>query len=42
MAADLEVIASDSIKVDINTKFIEDLQSDNYVYQAMDIVGEMK
>lgn len=42
MPVDLELISGDSVKVEMNDNFIENLQSDNYVYQAMDIVEEMK
>jgi len=42
MPSDLELIAGDSIKMKMNQNYIEGLQSDNYVYQAVDIVEEMK
>lgn len=42
MSSDLALISGDSIKLEMNDKFIENLQSDNYVYQAIDIVEEMK
>lgn len=42
MSIDLALISGDSIKLKMNDKFIEDLLSDNYVYQAIDIVEEMK
>ncbi len=39
---DLELIQGDSVKLEMNDTFIETLQKDNYVYQVMDIVEEMK
>lgn len=42
MPSDLDLIAGDSIKLKMNEDYIEALQSDNYVYQAVDIVEEMK
>lgn len=42
MTSDLALLDGDSVKIEMNTNFIEVLQSDNYVYQAMDIVEEMK
>jgi len=42
MTSDLALLEGDSVKIEMNDNFIEILQSDNYVYQAMDIVGGMK
>ena len=42
MPSDLALISGDSVKLKMNENYIEALQSDNYVYQAMDIVEEMK
>lgn len=42
MNQDLELLQGDSVKLKMNDTFIENLQKDNYVYQAMDIVEEMK
>ena len=42
MNQDLELLQGDSVKLKMNDTFIENLQKDNYVYQAMDVVEEMK
>jgi carboxyl-terminal processing protease len=40
--SDMALMEGDTVKIDVNKKFIKDLQKDNYVYQAMDIVEKMK